>query len=292
MLSPPPLPARRAWIVTLSTGSASAGFAAPPAAPAAAARRPVGEKESGRGGAGRVMPENEAFMLTSGMGDGIGLWTDVDAACEAMMPAPPESVTKAAARCEELGLPAISVSPLMGRWLMGLARLVKAQRVVEVGTLGGYSTAWLAEGLAPGGKIISIEIDPVRAAEAERTFRDAGLADRIEVRCGAGQAELQRLLGQWPAQADLVFIDADKENSGTYVELALKLTRAGGVIVVDNVIRDGAITDPDHADSRVQGSRDAIARLAAGGGVMTVLQTVGRKGYDGFAMAVMGERGD
>ncbi|NUQ67374.1 MAG: O-methyltransferase [Phycisphaerales bacterium] len=215
-------------------------------------------------------------------------WSAVDAACDELLGSTPRSVSHAAARCIELGLPAISVSPMQGRFLMLMARLSNAKRILEIGTLGGYSTAWLAEGLAPGGLVTTIELNETWATNAEQTFREGGIADRVEVRRGAALSVMAGLTPQ-PDKFDLVFIDADKENSANYVDLALQMTRVGGLIIVDNVIREGAIVDANHPDERVQGSRRAIARMGEKPLVAaSVLQTVGMKGYDGFAIALVG----
>jgi predicted O-methyltransferase YrrM len=217
-------------------------------------------------------------------------WTAVDVLCESLLAPVPRSVSTAEARCVALGLPPISVTPAMGRLLMILARLAGARRVLEIGTLGGYSTAWLAEALMPGGCVLTIEIDPVRAEAARETFRQAGISDRVEVRCGTGEAELCRLIEAKAEPFDLVFVDADKESSAAYFDLALGLTRVGGLIVIDNVIREGNILDAAHADPRARGSRAAIERVGASRGTFaSVLQTVGSKGHDGFAIALVGE---
>ncbi|QOJ01324.1 MAG: O-methyltransferase [Phycisphaeraceae bacterium] len=217
------------------------------------------------------------------------LWRAVDDVCERMAGALPRGVEVAARRCAELGLPEINVTPSMGRLLEILARLTGAARVLEIGTLGGYSTAWLAEGLAPGGRVVTVEVDPARAASAEETFRLGGIGGRVSVRCGRGLEVIGALESEGAGPFDLVFIDADKENSGAYFQRALGLTRPGGVIIVDNVVRGGAIADTAGHDPRVRGSLDAIERMGASAGVLaSVLQTVGSKGYDGFAIAWVG----
>ncbi len=212
----------------------------------------------------------------------------IDGLCESLMPDVPRSVAVAARRCEELGLPPISVTPLMGRFLMLLTLMSRARRVLEIGTLGGYSTAWLASGMNPHGRVVSIEIDPERAAWAQETFRLGGLSDVVEVRCGAGIDELHRLREARADAFDLVFIDADKANSAVYFEASLALTRPGGVIVVDNVIRGGAVLDDSSSDPNVRGSRSVLqAAGRATGARASVVQTVGAKGHDGFIIAVV-----
>lgn len=215
----------------------------------------------------------------------------VDAWCESQMKPAPRAVSVAAARCAELELPPISVTPLMGRFLMLLAQLTSARRVLEIGTLGGYSTAWLAAGMPRGGRLITIEIDPKLAAAAGETFRLAGISEVVEVRCGAGSEELRRLRREHAEQFDVVFIDADKASSALYFDECVELTRTGGVIVVDNVIRAGHVLESAHADPSVTGSRSAIEHMGRSARASaTILQTVGAKGHDGFAIAMIGPR--
>jgi predicted O-methyltransferase YrrM len=185
-------------------------------------------------------------------------------------------------------LPAIAVSPTQGKLLQVLARMIGARRILEIGTLGGYSSLWLAGALGAGGRLITLELDARHAAVARSNFVHAGLADRIEVREGPALDSLARLQAEGVAAFDFFFIDADKANSPNYVTWALKLAHRGSVIVIDNVIRDGDIIDPHSRDPAVQGTRllhDLLAsepRLSA-----TAIQTVGDKGYDGFAIAVV-----
>lgn len=206
-----------------------------------------------------------------------------------MMPAVPRSVQVAADRSRQLGLPEISVTPSAGRLLMMLAQLTHAMRVLEIGTLGGYSTAWMAEGLAPGGRVTTIEVDAARAAAAVETFRLGDIGERVDVRHGTGLGVLASLRAERAGPFDLVFIDADKENSPNYFEAASMMTRPGGVIVIDNVVRHGEIADASSKDANVIGSREAIRRAGQAPGVSTaVLQTVGTKGYDGMVIAMVG----
>lgn len=226
----------------------------------------------------------------SGMGTSSELWTRVDGLCDGWLAPPPRSVAVAAERCTALGLPAISVTPALGRLLEMLARLTRARNVLEIGTLGGYSTAWLAEGVEAGGRVVTIEIDPERATAAEETFRLGGLAERVCVRRGAGLEVLAALEAERTEPFDLVFIDADKANSAAYFDRSLTMTRPGGLIVVDNVVRDGAIADASSTDPSTCGSREVIVRMGATRGVVTtVLQTVGSKGYDGVAIAFVND---
>ena len=182
------------------------------------------------------------------------------------------------------GLPAIEVSPTQGKLLQLLARIAGARRILEIGTLAGYSTIWLARGLAPGGRLVTLEADPHHAAVARSNLAAAGLADVVEVREGPALDSLPGLEGPF----DLVFIDADKRNNPNYLDWALRLSRPGTVIVCDNVVRRGRITDPENAEGDVTGTRALFDRLAAEPRLdATALQTVGAKGWDGFVLAVV-----
>jgi predicted O-methyltransferase YrrM len=187
------------------------------------------------------------------------------------------------------GLPAISVSPNQGKLLQMLAEIVGARSILEIGTLGGYSTIWLARGMRPGGQLISLEVDPKHAEVARLNFSRAGLQDVVEVRVGNALETVQQLSAERRGPFDLIFIDADKQNIPTYFEWALKLSRPGTLIIVDNVVRSGAVIDADSSDSSVQGVRRFIELLRAESGASgTVIQTVGIKGYDGFAIVLVG----
>jgi predicted O-methyltransferase YrrM len=186
----------------------------------------------------------------------------------------------------EAGLPDINVTPPQGRFLELLARIVGARRILEVGTLGGYSTLWLARGLAPGGSVVTLELDPHCATVARANFARAGLADRIELREGPALDSLAQLASENLPPFDLVFLDADKEHHADYFAWALRLARPGTVIVADNVVRDGRILDPDPDDPNLRGIRALFKLIATEPRVeATALQTVGTKGYDGFAIA-------
>ncbi|WEK43338.1 MAG: O-methyltransferase [Candidatus Sphingomonas colombiensis] len=182
------------------------------------------------------------------------------------------------------GLPDIDVSPPQGKLLQLLALIGGARRVLEVGTLGGYSTIWLARAVGEGGRIVTLEIDPHHAEVARDNLAAAGVGDRVEVITGAALAALARLEGPF----DLVFIDADKENNVAYMREAIRLSRPGTVIVVDNVIREGGVLDATSNDSRITGTRalfDYVAsepRLTA-----TAIQTVGGKKWDGFLLTIV-----
>ena len=186
------------------------------------------------------------------------------------------------------GLPDIAVSAVQGKLLHLLARAVGARTVLEVGTLGGYSTVWLARALPSGGRLVTLEVDAHHADVARANVVAAGLADLVEVRVGPALETLPKLASEAVGPFDLVFVDADKENNAAYVELALGLSHPGTVIVVDNVVRGGAVVEADHADPRVQGTRalfDYLAREPRRD--CTALQTVGVKGYDGFVLALV-----
>lgn len=186
------------------------------------------------------------------------------------------------------GLPAISVSPMQGRLLQMLARLAGARRILEIGTLGGYSTIWLARALPEGGRLISLEADPKHAAVARASLTRAKLDAVVEVRVGRALDSLPGIAADSSEPFDLVFVDADKINTLAYVEWALRMSRPGTVIVVDNVIRDGAVADAASTDASVQAMQrffewlEREPRLTA-----TAIQTVGGKGYDGMAIAVV-----
>ena len=184
------------------------------------------------------------------------------------------------------GLPAIQVSAPQGKLLQLLARLVGARRILEVGTLGGYSTIWLARGLARGGHLDTLEVDPRHAEVAQVNLLRAGLADVVTVHLGPAIDTLPTLTGPY----DLVFVDADKRSNPDYVRAALGLTRPGGVIVVDNVVRGGRVADAGDTSADVVGTRATYDLLAGEPRLdATALQTVSGKGYDGFAIAVVSE---
>jgi predicted O-methyltransferase YrrM len=186
------------------------------------------------------------------------------------------------------GMPPIQVAPNQGQLLQILARGVGARAILEIGTLGGYTTIWLALALPPGGRLISLEADPKHAEVARANIARAGLAEVVEVRLDPALETLPRLVAEGQGPFDLVFIDADKPNTAAYFEWALQLTRRGSLIITDNVVRNGKVSDAASPDPDVQGVRAFNARMAAEPRVTgTVLQTVGSKGYDGLAFAVV-----
>lgn len=186
------------------------------------------------------------------------------------------------------GLRPIDVSAAQGKFLHLLVRMSGARRVLEVGTLGGYSTIWMARALPAGGSIVTLEYEPHHAEVARRNVERAGYSDRIEVRVGAAAETLPVLAAEKPEPFDFVFIDADKPNNTTYLDWAIKLGRPGTVIVLDNVVRDGQVANAESRDPNVLGSRGAFELIAANPRLSaTALQTVGAKGYDGFAMMIL-----
>jgi predicted O-methyltransferase YrrM len=215
-------------------------------------------------------------------------WTAVDRYfSESLLPndAALEHALEAAAAA---GLPAIAVSPNQGKLLQILAQIIGARLILEIGTLGGYSTIWLARGLSPGGRLITLEIDQQHADVARSNISRAGFQDVVEILVGNALDTLPRLAAERRGPFDFIFIDADKQNIPAYFEWALKLSRRGTVIVVDNVVRDGAVADPESTDASVKGVRRFVEQLAADSRASgTAIQTVGLKGYDGFAVVLV-----
>ena len=213
-------------------------------------------------------------------------WSAVDDYVDSLFVPPDPGLDGAQRAATAAGLPPIAVSAAQGKFLHILARLHRTRRILEIGTLAGYSTIWLARALPPDGRLISLEFDPKHADVARGNLQRAGVSERVEVRVGRAIDSLPALAGGEPF--DLVFIDADKATTPEYVRWALELTRPGSVIVVDNVIRDGKILDPSGADADVAGMREALALMAGDTRLTTTaLQMVGAKGYDGFAIAVV-----
>ncbi|WLW55462.1 O-methyltransferase [Streptomyces sp. YU58] len=214
------------------------------------------------------------------------LWDDVDDYFTTQL-APQDDVLDAALRdSEAAGLPPIAVTAPQGKLLQLLAEIQGARNILELGTLGGYSTIWLARALPADGRLVSLEYDPRHAEVATRNIARAGLEKLVEVRVGPALESLPKLADENPAPFDLVFIDADKANNPHYVEWALKLTREGSLIIVDNVVRGGRVTDATSTAPDVQGTRTAIELIGSHPRLSgTAVQTVGGKGYDGFALA-------
>jgi predicted O-methyltransferase YrrM len=194
--------------------------------------------------------------------------------------APDAVLDQALADSRAAGLPAINVAPNQGKLLMLLAQTVGARRILEVGTLGGYSTIWLGRALPPDGELISLEYEPKHADAARKNIARAGLANRVEVQVGAGAELLPKLKGPF----DFTFIDADKPSNPTYFREALRLSRPGALIVIDNVVRAGAVVDRP-GEAAAQGVRQMFELIAAEPRVTaTAVQTVGSKGWDGFCL--------
>ncbi|MEU7468095.1 O-methyltransferase [Streptomyces sp. NPDC044984] len=216
------------------------------------------------------------------------LWHEVDDYFTGrLLPDAPDDALVAALRdSDAAGLPPIAVSPLQGKLLQLLAQLQGARHILEIGTLGGYSTIWLGRALPADGRLISLEYDPWHAEVAVRNIARAGLDKQVEVRVGAALESLPRLADENPPPFDVVFIDADKANNPHYMEWALKLTSTGSLIILDNVVRGGRVADPDNTDPDVLGTRAALDLIGGHPRLSgTALQTVGAKDYDGFALA-------
>jgi predicted O-methyltransferase YrrM len=188
----------------------------------------------------------------------------------------------------EAGLPSIDVAPNQGKLLHLLARIQGAKRILEIGTLGGYSTIWLARALPSDGTLVTLEAEAKHAEVARGNIARAGLSSLVEVRLGPAMESLAQLDREGASPFDFIFIDADKPNNPGYLEWALRLSRPGTVIVVDNVVRDGAIINAQDPDPAIRGTRRFFAMLASDSRIdATALQTVGSKGYDGFTLAIV-----
>jgi predicted O-methyltransferase YrrM len=185
------------------------------------------------------------------------------------------------------GLPEIAVSPNEGKLLHLLARLVQPGRILEIGTLGGYSTAWLARALRPGGLLVTLELDPHHAAVARRNLARAGLADRVEVREGPAAASLRAMIAASEPPFDVVFVDADKETYPEYLDLSLQLARPGTLLLADNVVRNGRVLDAASPDPRVQGVRAFNARLAAHPRLDSIILPIFRDQLDGVSISIV-----
>jgi len=215
-------------------------------------------------------------------------WTAVDRYFADLLLAPDPALEAALAASAAAGLPSIHVTPAQGKLLQLLARGVRARRILEIGTLGGYSTIWLARALPDGGRLVTLEAEPKHAEVARANLARAGVSGVVELRLGRAQEILPRLVAEGGGPFDLIFIDADKAGYAEYFAWALQLSHAGTLIIADNVVRKGAVVDAASPDAAVQGVRRFNAALAQEPRVTaTVVQTVGEKGYDGFALAVV-----
>ncbi len=213
-------------------------------------------------------------------------WTAVDEYFDGLLIPQDPTLDAARARSAAEGLPNIAVSPAQGKLLHLIARISGARRILEVGTLGGYSGIWLARALPADGQLISLELSPHHAEVARANLKAAGVDDRAQVRVGRAAESLAALAEEGAEPFDLVFIDADKPSNPEYLTWALRLSRPGTVIVVDNVVRRGEVADPESRDADVRGVRQLADLIAAEPRLTaTAIQTVGAKGYDGFILA-------
>ena len=213
-------------------------------------------------------------------------WHAVDEYFEQKLALNDPALGAALADSQAEGLPAINVTPAQGKLLALLAQSINAKRILEVGTLGGYSTIWMARALPPDGELVTLEIARLHAAVAQRNLDRARLADRVRIVVAPATDSLRQMISERVESFDLVFIDADKERNLEYFEAALALTHPGSLIIVDNVVRKGAVVEADSSDTMVQGVRRLVDRLVDERRVSaTVIQTVGGKGYDGFLLA-------
>ena len=216
------------------------------------------------------------------------LWSAIDRyIAQQLIPDDP-ALAAAQAASKAAGLPDIAVAPNQGKWLYLLTRAIGARRILELGALGGYSTIWLGRAVPQGGRVISLEIDPHHAEVARANVAHAGLAGVVEIRVGAALELLPALASERAGSFDLTFIDADKANIPSYFDWAIRLSRAGAIIIVDNVVRKGALIDPAAAAPEAQGVRRLHELAAADARVSaTTIQTVGAKGHDGFLFALV-----
>jgi predicted O-methyltransferase YrrM len=216
------------------------------------------------------------------------LWSSVDDYISGVQVHSDAALDAALDSSKAAGLPPIAVAPNQGKLLQLLAQLMGARRILEIGTLGGYSTIWLARGLASGGRVTTLESDAKHADVARANITRAGLADVVDVRLGRALETLPRLAAEKVGPFDLIFIDADKPSIAEYFNWSLRLSRRGSLIIVDNVVRDGAVIDAASSDPNVQGVRRFNDVLATEARVSaTTIQTVGVKGYDGLTIALV-----
>lgn len=216
------------------------------------------------------------------------LWRDVDRYFIGELVHEDAALAEARDSSAQTVMPRADVAPNQGAFLSIIAKIAGARRVLEFGTLAGYSTIWLARAVGPGGRVVTLEADEPTAAVAWRNFENAGVAGIVELIAGPAAESVQKLVDGGAEPFDLVFIDADKPSNPRYLEAALKLSRPGTVIIGDNVVRNGAVTDPGSDDPRVRGVREFTAAMGRNKDLQaTALQTVGVKGWDGFSIAVV-----
>jgi len=215
-------------------------------------------------------------------------WTNVDEYLVRLLLPPDSALEETLDQSTEARLPPISVAPNQGKLLELLAGIQRSRRILEIGTLGGYSTIWLARALPDDGRLVTLELEPMHAEVARKNIDRAGLGPLVDIRVGPAATSLQHLIDDGAEPFDFIFIDADKEGYPKYLELSLQLCRPGTVIVADNVVRDGEIVNSSSSDERVQGVRAFLELVAASDRIEgTAVQTVGSKGYDGFALLVV-----
>jgi predicted O-methyltransferase YrrM len=215
-------------------------------------------------------------------------WTAVDDYIVSSLLEPDTALDAALAANRREGLPPIDVSAPQGKFLNLLVRISGAKKVLEIGTLGGYSTIWLARAVSEGGKVVTLELDPHHARVARSNIERAGLGGSVDLRVGPALDSLSALHREGAGPFDFIFIDADKPNNPNYLDWAMTLSRQGTIIVCDNVIRDGAVTKANSGDANVEGARAAFAFIGNDDRLDgTAVQTVGAKGYDGFAIAIV-----
>jgi predicted O-methyltransferase YrrM len=215
-------------------------------------------------------------------------WTAVDNYFDGLLIPEDSALDDALAACAAANLPAIQVSSVQGKLLHLLALIMGARNILEIGTLGGYSTIWMARALPEGGRIITLEADPKHADVARKNFARAGVASKVELRLGKALDTLPQVAAEGHGPFDMVFIDANKSNMPEYFEWSLKLARKGSVIVADNVVREGAVLDANSKDADIQGIRRFLEMVGKEKRVSaTALQTVSTKNYDGFALALV-----
>jgi predicted O-methyltransferase YrrM len=220
-------------------------------------------------------------------------WADVERwICDHIVPRD-EALESAVKNSAEHGLPGIAVEPTTGKLLNLIARMVRAKKILEIGTLGGYSTIWLARALGDDGRLITLEANPDYAEVAWTNIAAAGLHDRVDLRVGPALEALPKILDAGEGPFDVVFIDADKANQDRYLSYALDLTHVGSVVIGDNVVRDGRVLNAHSEDESIQGIRRFMELLAAEPRIdTTAIQTVGSKGWDGFAIGLVVEATD
>jgi len=215
-------------------------------------------------------------------------WTEVDRYIESRLIAADPVLKEALAANRAAGLPPHDVTAAQGKLLQLLAKMQGAERILEIGTLGGYSTIWLARALPSQGRLVTLEADPLHAKTAASNIDRAGLSDIVDIRIGQALDSLEELEREQAGPFDLIFIDADKPNNPGYLRWALRLSRPGTVVIGDNVVRGGEVTDAGSTDPRVRGVREFFDLLASEPAIdATAIQTVGEKGYDGFAIGIV-----